>query len=105
MVLLHAVATEKALRLHVSPLVSFEPANLAIQVRVSPEPEDRWIVVQTDSGDFERLSGFTITNDQRLYVVSWPRVPAGEYDVRAAIGSGDRARATDVVRVTVVSRF
>lgn len=100
--LAHAAVTDAhAVKLTIRPLVSFAPSQLAIQVRVQPEADDRWISVWTDSGDFSRLSAFTIEPDRHLYVVTWPRVPAGEFVVQAAIGHGDITRASDRQQVTV----
>lgn len=104
--LLHATVAEKrALRLQVTPLVSFAPATLAVQVRVQVDPDDRWISVGTDNGEFRRVSGFTISQERSFYMIDWREVPAGDYVVVAAIGHGDVTRAEESVRVTVIARF
>lgn len=73
----HAVLAEKALRLKVSPAVSFEPAKLAIQVRLHPDPDDRWITVGMDSGAYQRFSGFTIEGDRMFLHGGLARCPCG----------------------------
>lgn len=104
LLLVHAVVADKALRLKVSPATSFEPAKLAIQVRVQPTIDDRWITVAMDNGDYRRVSGFTIEGDRMFYTVDWRDVPAGEYDVVAAIGHGSVTRASERASVIVVAR-
>lgn len=99
--LAHAVLAEKTLRLKVSPLVSFAPAKLAIQVRVQPDPDDRWISVGMDNGAYHRSSGFTIEGDQMFYAVDWRDVPQGDYEVLASVGHGDVMRASDRASVIV----
>lgn len=99
--LAHAVLAEKALRLKVSPAVSFEPARLAIQVRLQPDPADRWITVGMDSGGYSRSSGWTIEGDRMFYTVDWRDVPAGDYEVSAAVGHGAVTRASERAAVIV----
>lgn len=84
-----AADAPKPIELHISPRIAFAPASLAIQVRVHASPEDRWINVVTDSGEFYRRSDFSIEPDRTLYRVDWRALPAGEYDVIAVIGHGD----------------
>lgn len=102
LLLAHAVANDpKPLQLTVRPLVSFAPANLAIQVRIQPDDSDRWISVGMDNGEFRRGSGFTIEPDRMLYLVSWRDVPPGEYLIIAAVGHQDQTRASASARVIV----
>lgn len=96
-----AIADARAIRLTVTPQVSFAPSRWAIQVRVHPVPEDRWISVQTDNGEFSRMSAFTIEGDRLLYTVDWRSIPQGDYTVIAAIGHGDTVRADDRLHATV----
>ncbi len=90
-----AIEDRRAIRVTMTPLVSFAPSRFAIQVRVHPVLEDRWISVWADSGDFSRVSGFSIEGDRVLYTVDWPGIPAGEYLIIASIGHGDVTRAQD----------
>lgn len=79
----------KPIELHVSPRIAFAPASLAIQVRVHASPDDRWINIVTDSGEFYRRSEWSIEPGRSLYRVDWKGLSAGEYDVIAVIGHGD----------------
>jgi hypothetical protein len=102
MALLHAAVHDpKPLEVTVRPTVSFAPARLAIQVRLQPDDSDRWINVAMDNGDYRRTSGVTIEPDRKLYLVSWPGVPAGEYVIVAAVGQGSQTRATASAHVVV----
>lgn len=98
-----ALCVTLAIALRVSPLISFAPATVTIQVRVHPEPSDRQIVVQLDSGEFGRRSEFTIDGDKgpRLYSWTLRDLPPGQYEVVAQIGDWTHARASDHARVEI----
>lgn len=102
--LLRLAAGAKPIELNVSPRIAFAPASLTIQVRVHASPEDRWINVVTDSGEFYRRSDFTIEPDRTLYRIDWRALPAGDYDVIAVIGHGDTVTGRDrqSVQITAV---
>lgn len=93
----------KPIELHVSPRIAFAPASLAIQVRVHASPEDRWINIVTDSGEFYRRSDFSIEPDRTLYRIEWRALPAGEYDVIAVIGHGDVVTGRDRQSIQIAS--
>lgn len=102
MTLLHAAVNDpKPITVTVRPSVSFAPARLAIQIRLQPDDSDRWISVGMDNGDYRRTSGFTIEPDRKLYLISWPDVPAGKYIILAAVGQGSQTRATASAHVVV----
>jgi hypothetical protein len=96
-------ARTRALTLKVSPTISFAPAQLAIQVRLMPNADDRWLTVGMDNGDYRRVSAFTIEGDRVLYTVLWRDIPAGEFLLVAAVGASTE-RAHDSVRVIVAER-
>lgn len=95
----HAAVVDRAIKLKVSPQISFAPSRLQVQVRVHPMDEDRWIRVELDGENFYRASEFTVS-DHPLYSWPIPDVPAGAYDVVAAIGHANQVRASD--RTTVI---
>jgi hypothetical protein len=98
-----ATETPRSIELHVSPRIAFAPANLSIQIRVHAGPDDRWINIMTDSGEFYRRSDWSIEPDRVLYRVEWKGLPAGEYDVRAFIGHGDVITGRDSQTVQIAS--
>jgi hypothetical protein len=101
--LMHIVqAAPKSIAISVSPRLAFAPANLSIQVRVHPSPDDRWIDVQTDGGDFARRSAWSIEPSRTLYRVDWRAVPAGDYAIVARLGHGDVISGSDRVSVQLM---
>ena len=97
-----AVSAPQPIAISVSPRIGFAPANLSIQVRVHPSPDDRWIDVQTDGGEFARRSQWTIEPDRTLYRVDWRALPAGDYDIVARLGHGDQVSGSDRVSVQLM---
>jgi len=59
--------------------------------------------VQLDDGDFRRESTWPPAERQTLYVFDWRDIPAGEYEIVAAIGAGDHVRASDRQTVTLAA--
>lgn len=94
--------TAKPIALTVSPRLSFAPADLHIRLRVHAAPDDRWITVMADSGEFYRRSGWTIDHACVLYVIQWRALPAGDYDVLAQLGHGDVTTASARMSVQVM---
>lgn len=99
--LAHAAAEAKPIQLQISPRIAFAPADLNIQVRVHASPDDRWIDVQTDGGEFARRSAWSIEPDRTLYIVNWRSLPAGEYDVIARLGHADIISGSDRMSVQI----
>jgi hypothetical protein len=97
-----AISAPKPIEIHVSPRLAFAPASVTIQVRVHPSPDDRWIDVQTDGGEFARRSQWTIEPDRTLYRVDWRALPAGDYDIVARVGHGDQVSGSDRVSVQLM---
>lgn len=96
LLLAHFALGNKAIELAVSPRLAVQgPVTLSIRVRVHAEPEDRWITVQMDDGDFRRESTWAPDPNRTLYSFNWRDVPSGAYDVVAAIGNDRAIRATD----------
>lgn len=92
-----------AIALRVTPLVSFAPATVTIQVRVHPEPSDRQVQVVVESESFSRLSRWTIDPEHCPALFSYPLkdLPAGIYSVRAEIGDWSSVRASDSTTVEI----
>jgi hypothetical protein len=100
-----ALADPKPLELLVRPQVGVEPQDLSIQLRVHPVESDRFLRVELDGPDFNRSSGWTLDGDTRvLYSFWWKSIPAGEYQIEAAIGSGSKTRAYTATHVVILSR-
>lgn len=96
LLLAHLAIGNKAIELAVSPRLAVQgPVTLSLRVRVHAEPQDRWITVQMDDGDFRRESTWAPDPNRTLYTFNWRDVPGGDYEVVAAIGDAEHVRATD----------
>lgn len=96
-----ALSDPKPLTLTVRPTAAMAPATLELHLRVHAVPADAWITVQMDDGSFRRESTWQPDPDRTLYTWSWRDVPAGNFEVTAAIGSGSTPRAVDRVAVQI----
>jgi hypothetical protein len=93
------------LSLRVSPAVSFAPADLVIQTRLEPDAANREMEVIAESGDFYRSSSIQLEGDRapRTVRFEFRSLPAGEYEVRAAVmGKDGQRRAIARSRVNVM---
>jgi hypothetical protein len=100
------VAAGEPISIRVNPSVSLAPATLGIRVHVAPEADNRALEIVVDSDDFYRLSRMQLDGD-RAPAVNTLRiegVPAGGYEVTAAVIGGDGGRrALARARVQVMS--
>jgi hypothetical protein len=93
---------DQPVTMHVSPAVSFAPANLVIRARLEPHANNRAMEVIAESADFYRSSAIELEGDRapRAVTFEFRGLPPGEYEVTAAvIGTDHRRRA--VVRSCV----
>lgn len=85
------------LTLHVSPAVSFAPANLTVRTTVTTDPDNRAIEIVAESLDFYRSSEIPLDGDRapRTFVLEFRSLPGGMYRVTAVLigASGERTRA------------
>lgn len=102
LLLAHITIGAKPVELMVTPRLSIAPhQTLQIRVRVQPLATDRWLTVQMDDGDYRRESTWEPDVNRKLYSFEWRDVPAGAYDIVAAIGAGASPRASDRVSVQI----
>lgn len=90
-------ADEEAIRLRTLPRhFAFAPSNVVVEIRLLPADTDRWLRVLIDGENFYRSSEWDIEGiyAPRFYRVEWRAVPAGTYEVIAAVGNRDSVRAT-----------
>ena len=105
MVTTAAAGAKENLSMRVSPTISFAPANLVIQTRLEPDAANRGIEVIAESGDFYRSSEIQLEGDRapRTVRFEFRSLPAGEYQVRAAVlGTDGQRRALARSRVNVM---
>ena len=106
-VLLAALSAEAGERLvtHVSPAMSFAPANLVVRAAIDANKDNRSIEVIAESSDFYRSSEVTLDGQHapRISVFEFRSLPSGEYEVRAVLkGAGNQTRAVTRESVRVV---
>ena len=101
------VRVDEKLSLQVTPNVSNAPCNLIVQAMVARDEENRWLVVEADSGDFYRSSSIQLDGANAPVVTEFRfnNLPSGTYEVvatlRDELGDETSARKT----LIVLSRF
>jgi hypothetical protein len=89
-------SASETVRMRVSPDVGVEPAWITVQLSVEPHADNRGLFVEIDSEALFRSSRVELQGDRapRTNVFQYRGLPAGEYEVRAAvIGANGRERA------------
>jgi hypothetical protein len=81
------IGAEERVTMTVSPMQSFAPSDIVIQVHVTPDAANRSIVIVADSRHYYRSSMATLDgeNAPRMIVLELRHVPGGEYKIRAAV--------------------
>lgn len=99
-------ASEK-LTLRVTPNVSSAPSTVIVKATVARNADNRWLLIEADSGEFYRSSGIQLDGERAPEVteIRLPNLPSGEYTVRAVLR--DNMGEETVVRRTalVLSKF
>jgi len=99
-------ASEK-LTLRVTPNVSAAPSTVIVRAYVTPNAQNRLLLVEADSGSFYRSSEIQLDGDKAPTLTEFRlnSLPSGEYTVRAVLkdsmGEETVARRTAIV----LSRF
>jgi hypothetical protein len=96
---------DQPVTMHVSPAVSFAPANLVIRAGLEPHANNRAMEVIAESADFYRSSAIELEGDRapRAVTFEFRGLPPGEYEVTAVvIGTDHRRRAVVRSRVDVM---
>jgi hypothetical protein len=89
-------SASEAVRMRVSPDIGVEPAWITVQLSVEPHADNRGLFVEIDSEAFFRSSLVELPGDKaaRTNVFQYRGLPAGDYEVRAAvIDANGRERA------------
>lgn len=100
------VATEK-ISLRVTPNVSNAPSNVIVKATVARHADNRWLLIEADSGAFYRSSAIQLDGENAPLVTEFRfnNLPSGEYTV-AAVLRNNLGQETSVRRtVLVLSRF
>jgi hypothetical protein len=99
-------ASEK-LTLRVTPNVSSAPSTVIVKATVARNSDNRWLLIEADSGDFFRSSEIQLDGDKAPLVteIRLPNLPGGEYTIVATLR--DSMGEQTIVRRTalVLSKF
>jgi hypothetical protein len=95
---------DEHVRVAVSPLVSFAPSNVRIQVRIVPSDENRALEVVAESGDFYRSSQVQLegATAPAAMLFEFRDLPGGSYHVYGILtdsAGGQRAVAHQTLKV------
>jgi hypothetical protein len=99
-------ASEK-LTLRVTPNVSSAPSTVIVKATVERNRDNRWLLIEADSGEFFRSSEIQLDGDKAPLVteIRLPNLPGGEYAV-VAILRNSMGEETVVRRTALVlSKF
>jgi len=99
-------ASEK-LALRVTPNVSSAPSTVIVKATVTRNSDNRWLLIEADSGAFFRSSEIQLDGDKAPLVteIRLPNLPGGEYTV-VAILRNSMGEQTIVRRTALVlSKF
>ena len=99
-------ATEK-LSLHVTPNVSSAPSNVIVKATVTRDRDNRWLLIEADSGSFLRSSAIQLDGDKAPTVteIRLSNLPSGEYSVTAVLRNSLGEQTTVRRTVVVLSRL
>ena len=98
---------DEKLTLRVTPNVSSAPSTVIVKATVAKNSENRWLLIEADSGAFFRSSEIQLDGDKAPLVteVRLPNLPGGEYTVMAVLRS-NMGEETVVRRTAIVlSKF
>jgi hypothetical protein len=95
-----------ALRVAVTPVYAFAPANLHVRVKIEPSADNRTLEIVADAESFYRSSEMDLQGDRapKTMEFNFRNVPGGAYRISAVVkGQGGRQRAMAVQLVNIMS--
>jgi hypothetical protein len=100
------LATER-LSLSVTPNVSNAPSNVIVRAHVAKDRDNRWLIVEADSGTFYRSSAIELDGDHAPVMTEFRlnNLPSGEYTVAAVLRNSAGEETTARRTVLVLGRF
>lgn len=92
--------------LRVNPSIATSPGAVRARVNVDPHADNRSLEIVADSLSFYRSSTITLDGElaARSYTMVFERLPAGEYEIRAAVERRDGTSLVEVLPVTILKR-
>jgi len=100
-----SIGGHELLTAQISPRIAPAPGFVRVRTFVDTSDENRGLEVVAQSDDFVRSSTIELDGAAapRVNVFDFPNLPAGEYEVRAALLGANGIRATTAQTVLVVS--
>jgi len=92
--------------MHVSPAVSFAPANLIVRAMIASDADNRAVQIVAESPEFYRSSEIQLDGDRapRTTMFEFRSLPPGTYEVKATLrGSRGAERAAVRQQVNVIA--
>jgi hypothetical protein len=82
------LGSTETLKLKVSPIQSFAPANLYVRLSIEPHANNRVVSIVAESEDYFRSSEVALEGDQgpHTVIVQFRSVPGGQYEIRGSVG-------------------
>jgi hypothetical protein len=92
--------------LKVNPSIATSPGAVRARVSVDPHADNESLEIVADSLSFYRSSTITLDGElaARSYTMIFERLPAGEYEIRAAVERSDGTSLVEVLPVTILKR-
>jgi hypothetical protein len=106
MMLAPVVDGRERLEIRARPAFSFAPAELQLEFKITPDSENRGLVVSAESDTFYRSSLIELEGEraQRVVSIRYQSLPAGDYSVRGAlIDAEGHERAVVEKQITVMT--
>ena len=96
-------ATEKRLRIDVTPRFSMAPGAFRVRAVVTPEPKNRSLEVVADSSNYYRSSTIALNgaNAAAITELFLENLPGGTYQVTVTLTDADGLRTSDSRQVGV----
>ena len=78
----------ETLKIRVSPMQSFAPANLYVRLSIEPNSSNRVFSIVAESEDYFRSSEVALEGDHgpRTVIAQFRSVPGGRYEIRGTVG-------------------
>lgn len=96
-------ATDRRLRIDVSPRISQAPAEVRIRAIVTPSAKNRGLKIVADSGDYFRSSYIPLDGADAapVTVTSFKNLPTGQYEIWVTLIDADGGQEMDRRTITV----
>ncbi|HUK36403.1 MAG TPA: hypothetical protein VLV86_20945 [Vicinamibacterales bacterium] len=100
----HKIDSNELLKVQISPLVAPAPALITVRTVVDVNDDNRALEVVAESPDFARRSSIELNRlSPRVNVFDFANLPAGKYEISAALIGTNGVRATMARTVLIMA--